>query len=55
MLELTGIGEEFGSNNAHLSGKPRNLMNWNQYQRLQTIYDYMLDLESLHPEMVKVG
>ena len=29
-------------------------MNWNQYQRLQTIYDYMFQMEFKHPDIVKV-
>ena len=30
-------------------------MNWDRYHRLETIYDYLLQMEALHPDLAKVG
>ena len=31
-----------------------NNMNWDRYQRLETIYNYISKMESLHPDIVQV-
>ncbi len=36
------------------SNLPINIMNWNKYQRLKVIYDYMLSMELSHPDIVQV-
>ena len=37
------------------SNPPINAMNWNKYQRLKVIYDYMLHMELSHPDIVQVN
>ena len=50
---FVGIGEDTVGKVASTRKPLGTKMNWYQYQRLQTIYDYMLHLESLHPDIVK--
>ena len=52
-LFLAGVDGSL--NNATIpSNRPINAMNWNKYQRLTVIYDYMLNVELSHPDIVQV-
>ena len=53
-LVLAGVDGSL--NNATIpSNRPINAMNWNKYQRLKVIYDYLLHMELSHPDIVQVN
>ena len=50
--EISSNDVTFNSNSTHIF---ENKMNWKRYHRLENIYDYLLQMEAFHPDLVKVG
>ena len=54
IFSVLGIGNGLVTNVTNTINIPFNNMNWDRYQRLETIYNFMLEMESLHPNIVQV-
>ena len=56
---ITSSISEINSNDVTFNSNSTNIleikMNWKRYHRLESIYDYLLQMEALHPDLVKVS